>query len=73
MTDQDLFYVKMGDEKVNEQSLPLEIRNQLEKIERINPYEFVDGIDTENHSYIYQNAFNQFRYENEVSKHQNKF
>lgn len=35
------------------------------KIENVHPFEFKDGIDTESPAYIYQNAFNQFRYENE--------
>lgn len=58
--DSDLFHISNSEEK-----LPQEVRAQLKKIDQINPFEFKDGIDTESHDYIYLNAFNQFRYENE--------
>jgi len=57
----DLFCFKQGEE-----FLPLVIKEQLKRIEAIKAFEFKDGIDTESHDYIYLNAFNQFRYENEV-------
>ena len=57
----DLFCFKQGEE-----FLPLLIKEQLTRIEAIKAFEFKDGIDTESHDYIYLNAFNQFRYENEV-------
>ena len=60
LPESDLFAFKQGVE-----NLPVEIREQLKKIEEINPFEFKDGIDTESHDYVYLNAFNQFRYENE--------
>ena len=63
MAEEDLF-----DFTKQEQSMPIEITEQFKKIENIDPFEFKDGIDTDSHAYIYQNAFNQFRYENEVSK-----
>ena len=63
MAEEDLF-----DFTKQEQSMPIEISEQFKKIENIDPFEFKDGIDTDSHAYIYQNAFNQFRYENEVSK-----
>ena len=31
-------------------------------------YEFKEGLDIESHSYLYKNALNQFKYENEVSQ-----
>lgn len=46
---------------------PQEVLEQFKKIDNVNPFEFKDGIDTESISYVYLNAFNQFRYENEVS------
>lgn len=58
----ELFCFKQGEE-----FLPRVIREQFKKIESINAFEFKDGINTESHDYIYLNAFNQFRYENEVS------
>jgi len=57
----DLFCFKQGEE-----FLPLVIKEQLKRIEAIKAFEFKDGIDTESHDYIYLNAFNQFRYENET-------
>lgn len=60
LTEGDLFSFKHGVEH-----LPIEVREQLKKIDEINPFEFKDGIDTESHDYVYLNAFNQFRYENE--------
>ena len=59
-TESDLF-----DFKHQEEHLPHEIKDQLKKIDDIDPFQFKDGIDTESHDYIYLNAFNQFRYENE--------
>lgn len=60
----------MFDVHQQEQSMPTEITEQFKKIDNIDPFEFKDGIDTESHAYVYQNAFNQFRYENEVSRRQ---
>lgn len=60
MAEEDLF-----DFTKQEQSMPIEITEQFKKIENIDPFEFKDGIDTDSHAYVYQNAFNQFRYENE--------
>ena len=34
-------------------------------------YEFKEGLDSDSHSFIYKNALNQFKYENDVSNAQN--
>lgn len=62
MREQDLFVFQK-----QEVYCPKEVTEQFKKIDAIDPFEFKDGIDTESISYIYLNAFNQFRYENEVS------
>lgn len=43
--------------------LPEEMKKQFERINQIDCFEFVDGIDTESCGYKYINALNQFRYE----------
>lgn len=45
--------------------MPSEVQQQLQKIEDSDIYEFREGLDVDSHSYVYRNALNQFKYENE--------
>jgi flagellar assembly factor FliW len=47
--------------------LPQEVLDGFKKVEDIDSFEFVDGIDPESCAYMYFNQLNQFRYEFAVS------
>jgi hypothetical protein len=47
--------------------LPQEVLDGFKKVEDIDCFEFVDGIDPESCAYMYFNQLNQFRYEFTVS------
>ena len=64
LDDSDLFLLTE-----DEDGLPAEVRDSLKRIEKLDLYEFKEGLDSESHSFIYKNALNQFKYENDVSIH----
>lgn len=51
------------DETVHD--LPQDVQIQLHKIDEMDLYEFKEGLDSDSHSFIYKNALNQFKYEND--------